>query len=919
MAYQQKIGVRWVPLALGVLAASALLAGRAIAQEPIQQVEITGSSIKRIAVEGALPIQHLTQEAIARSGAANIAELIQALPAMQGFTISAIAAGANTGGRVSASIHGIGENYTLVLLNGRRLAPQGAAPQSAGSTVNLNAIPMSAVERIEILTDGASAIYGSDAIAGVVNFILKKNLQGGSAEASYNAPEASGGGKSWNSSLSYGFGNLGTDRFNVLMAYRHDALTELKATDREFAKTAYLPFTHQGTNYISDRTSTATVPANVVVSFNGGLPTIGFSPYLKQNGTCPELNFASLTNTATTANCAFDFAATVKIVPESTRDSLFAKGTFQVTNSLSLFSDVAFSRYDTTARIAPNVAPFSILPSSAYYRDYVLPYLSAQQANNVKAVSGSYRTYDWGTRDSQTVTDSSQLVLGAEGELGAWNFNTGLTWSRNAIDERFVGGYARNKEFRDMLANRSFDPFAAIGSQTPEAMVLIQASLFSGSIRTASTTLRGVDAHGSRELFDLRGGKASIAVGADYRQYAYEQRPSAAVTEGLIYNFVGVPTYDMTRTNYGVFGELLAPLTKELELTLAARHDQFSAIDDAIARRTIGTRQHASTYKVSARYQPTQMLLLRGSYGTGFKVPGMLEIAQPLAFAGVTPSAWNCPVPHQDYCRPGIAQYNVLTGGNEALKPERSRQFTLGLRIDPSAAFSFGADLWDVEIRDAVSAITPQQAFGDPVKFRHLFTPFAEPSTGNTYWAFLSLAVNSGRLHNRGIDWDMTGRHKFGFGTFTANVNGTHLLISDYTTPGTDNVWTTNMNKFGINDAVSFRDQLRFTGSLETGAYTNSITVNYRNGYVDAEALVRNLSTNKNELLRLDVPSYTTVDWQGRYIINKAASVRAGIKNLLNVAPPLSLRASFGHQNGFDPRYADPMLRSFYLAGSYKF
>ena len=189
MKLQEKIGVRSVRLALGVLAGSLFIAGQAYAQEQVQRVEITGSSIKRIAVEGALPVQRVSAEAIARSGATNVAELMQSLPAMQGFTITATAAGSNSGGNVGSSIHDVGTGYTLVLLNGRRLAPQGS-----GSAVNLNAIQLSAIERIEILTDGASALYGSDAIAGVINFIMKKNQQGGSIEGAFNAPQASGGG-----------------------------------------------------------------------------------------------------------------------------------------------------------------------------------------------------------------------------------------------------------------------------------------------------------------------------------------------------------------------------------------------------------------------------------------------------------------------------------------------------------------------------------------------------------------------------------------------------------------------------------------------------------------------------------------------------------------------------------------------------
>lgn len=207
------------------------------AQEAAQRVEITGSSIKRIASEGALPVQVITSAQIQRSGATSVAELVQKLPAMQGFTIADIAIGTNSGGIVTASIHDIGESYTLVLLNGRRVAPTGS-----GSRINLNAIPMSAIDRIEVLTDGASALYGSDAIAGVVNFVLKSNMEGGNVSARVDVP-LEGGGKSANASVTYGFGNLDVNKFSLVASYRHDEQKQLKSGDREFADSAYLPFT----------------------------------------------------------------------------------------------------------------------------------------------------------------------------------------------------------------------------------------------------------------------------------------------------------------------------------------------------------------------------------------------------------------------------------------------------------------------------------------------------------------------------------------------------------------------------------------------------------------------------------------------------------------------------------------------------
>lgn len=913
MMLKEKMVTRSVRLALGLVSGLALT--QAFAQEQqMQRVEITGSAIKRINVEGALPVQTLTQEAIAKTGATNIAELIQTLPAMQGFTVSAIAAGTNSGGRVSASIHDIGEAYTLVLLNGRRLAPQGS-----GSTVNLQAIPMSAVERVEILTDGASALYGSDAIAGVINFVLKRNHQGGNIEANYSQPNAGRAGGSRYVAATYGWGDLDTQGFNILASYRRDEQDQVKATDRSFGSTAYRPFQHNGTNYIYDRTSSATIPANVTVQFNNRIPSIGFSPYLKENGNCPELSYVSINNNAAVQNCAFDYASTIEIVPENKRDSLFLKGTVKLNNAWTAFTDMAYSRFDLTARIAPNVAPFSIPLNSANYTTYVAPYLTETQRANIRSVSGLYRTYDWGTRDSQTITESKHFVAGLEGDVAGWSTTTALTWSQNAIDERYVGGYVKNKEFRDMLTTGAFNPFAPIGAQSDATKQLIQNSLFNGSIREASTTLKVADVRASRELFTLPSGAVQMALGADYRQYHYEQTPSADAAAGVLYNFNANPAYDMKRDNIGAFAELAIPVTKQIEVNAALRYDDIKAIDNGITGTKMGEDQSKSTYKISARYQPTPALLFRGSYGTGFKAPSMLDIAQPPVNAGFTASPWECPIEHPEYCRPGKAQYNVISSGNENLRPETSKQFTLGMRFEPSTRFGMGLDLWDVKLRDAVSSVSEQQAWSDTTKFRDLYTTYTEPATGDTYWAFRRSSVNIGKSHYRGIDWDLTGRHRFGFGTLTASVNGTHMLKADYTRPGTDDDWTNSMNYFGINNAVTFRNIARFTATLDTGALSNSLIANYRNGYTDAQATVRNTSTGKNESLRLEVPSHTTFDWQLRYKVTDAFTIRGGIKNLFDRDPPLSLRASSGHQVGFDARYADPLGRQTYVTGNYKF
>ena len=185
-----------------LLAITGTLPMLAHGQDASQRVEITGSSIKRIAGEGALPVQILTRADIDRSGAKSAEDLIQALPAMQGFLTASQSVNGNGGGVQNAALHSLDSRYTLVLLNGRRMAAY-----DAGSGVNLASIPLSAVERIEVLTDGASALYGSDAVAGVVNFILRKNQTALTVDMNLNSPEAKGG-RSSNFSISKGFGDL---------------------------------------------------------------------------------------------------------------------------------------------------------------------------------------------------------------------------------------------------------------------------------------------------------------------------------------------------------------------------------------------------------------------------------------------------------------------------------------------------------------------------------------------------------------------------------------------------------------------------------------------------------------------------------------------------------------------------------------
>ncbi|MCE4553686.1 TonB-dependent receptor domain-containing protein [Roseateles cellulosilyticus] len=906
----------------------------AFAQQQLERVEITGSSIKRIASEGSVPIQTFSAEQIKSTGATNVAELLQRIPAMQGFSIADTAIGSNSGGTAFASLHDIGQAYTLVLLNGRRLAPTGD-----GGRVNLSSIPMSAIDRIEVLTDGASALYGSDAIAGVINFVLKRNKQGGEITASYSNP-LEGGGKSAYASITYGFGDLERDRFNVVATYRHDDQQRLKSGDRDFAKTAYVPVSYQGKDYVYDRTSTSADPANAQVTFKKigtdtkPLSAYSFNPYLMSNGSCAPNNFYNLANTipladvktnkAGTAQCAFDFVSTIDIYPEYKRDAAFVSSQFKVNDSVKLFSDLAYTRYDLTARIAPNPVPIDIPVGSALYNKYVSPYLTAEQQARVDTVTAAFRATDFGTRNSETITQAKHVVVGAEADIGSWNINGALTWSQNALDEQYVGGYFKKTEFTNIVSALAIDPFVPSGNQTAAAQQLISDSIYHGSIRTASTTLKGGDVRASGELFDLPAGPVNLGVGLDVRNYHYKQTPSNDAVNGVIYNFAANPKYDLERDNYGVFAELLVPVAKNVELNASLRRDSISKIKDAVNGRDFGTTAKATTYKLSGKYTISSQIMVRGSYGTGFKAPDMLDIAQPLVSNGVTASQYDCPFPGDGSgsppCKPGKAQYSQLSGGNENLKPEKSKQATLGFRVEPTANFSAQFDYWQVKLRDAVSGVSANQAFGDPQKYANLFSLYRQPAEKNDFYAFMALSTNIGQQITKGIDWEFEGRVNIpDVGRLTTSVNGTYMIKSSYTRPGTSDDFTDSMGHYGENAAVTFRNIFGTQFKLQSGNFTNSLFIKYRSKYKDRNQTVRDLSTGKNTTIALDVPEYITLDYQGTYRWSKALELRLGINNLLNSAPPLTLRDSSGHQVAYDPRYASPMMRTVYVTGSYSF
>ena len=932
------------------MAVGSLVSAGALAQDA-QRVEITGSSIKRIASEGALPVQTLTRADIDRSGAKSAEELIQGLPAMQGFLTASESVNGKGGGVQNAALHTLDPRYTLVLLNGRRLAAY-----DSGSGVNLASIPLAAVERVEVLTDGASALYGSDAVAGVVNFILRKNQTALTIDASTNVPEHSGGGSS-NFAISKGFGDLEKDRFNVMLAFSHDEQNQLNAADRSFAKSGIVPFSFAGQNYTLYQLAVNTTPASVTLGLknpvtgpNGpaSVNAVTFSPnYLKNKACAPN---TALTTVDLDKACWFDYAGTVQLIPSSKRDSLFASGTFKISNDASLFGEVVSTKFDQKSRFAPPAQVIALPLTDPLYLANVTPYLAALGIDpaNVKKAQTNNRFVDAGGRSYLYSTRSDHIAFGIEGVIKGFDYTASYVHSTNALNSYYDGGFMSRNCYNTAKAAGKIDPFAASGGNAVTFAPCILKELNDST----KTSLDVLSVRGSGEIFTAPGGKAQLGVGFDYTKQKYDDLPSAITmgpnslhggTDTAFGAAPGALPVGASRNNWGAFGELLIPVTKALDLSAAIRYDDYSKIvnkyvfdlgGNLLAPATQGNANNKATYKLAMRFRPIDSLLIRGSYGTGFKAPNLDEVTQPVADGGVTSGKYPCPVkspdPRAADCK-GTTQYDLLLGGNSltgvnGLKPEESTNTTLGMRFEPSPGMSFGLDYWSVKMKNQIQELPETFPFGNPAAYDALFRTVFDAGQGQNKLATLLPKYNLGSSRYEGIDWEATFGSNTSLGKLYLVWSGTYMLRSE---KEVDGVVESSVDRFdGFNNATS-RIIQRLTTSLKTGMFTNALTWNWRSGYQDAVQTAADQtvkivnadgSLGDNATVVRSVGSYSTIDWQTRVEATKNIVVTVGVKNLLDKNPPFSIRtAGGGNQIGYDGRYASPLGRQFYLGGNLKF
>ncbi|MCA1857232.1 TonB-dependent receptor [Massilia oculi] len=904
-------------LAASVVAALGLMAQQAWAQatlQPdvpkIQRVEVTGSLIKRLDTEAALPVEVISRENIDKMGVTTAAELVKNIsantaPLTDGPSISDSTSGQR--GFNGANMRGIGVSSTLILLNGRRLANFASPGDNAG--VDLNNIPAGAIQRVEVLKDGASAIYGTDAIGGVINFITRKDYTGIDLAASAAGTQHGGAGKR-TVSLSGGTGDLATDRFNVWGVLDVQQLDALRSGQRSFIAERALATT------LPAQMSSNTFPANVDISAaqRSALIAAGLLPagsrVSRVNPSAPNCNPPATVYAAQgpggVAGCSYDYMEDTEIYPDSRKLGFIGRATFQLDENNQLFAELVQTEATTKYVLSPNPVrirnlPVAILPE-AYRRALTGPGLPA-------TFSGiRYRMKEAGNRSNEVTSEGQRLVLGATGNVKGWDYDLALARAENRADDRYFDGYVLFDKFDAAVRSGTVNPFAP---SSQAGLDLINSIKVDDVARKAKGVSTSIDGKMSRALATLGGGDLALAVGGEFRREHQMFNPSQLLVSNNIAGdrdstvpageLLEVETADNTRKVGSVFAEINAPFTKALEMQFALRYDHYSEVGST------------TNPKVGLRWQPNTTFLLRASVGTGFRAPSLSDLKRPTIFgtsAGILTDP-QCVAQEGsiDLC---TDQWGVERRSNPDLKPEKSRQFTLGTVFELNKRTNFSIDYWNIEKKDVISTLGEQVIIENPAAYNG---KYIERDEDGFISNILLMKENQGRLKTSGIDIAADWRSERGaWGRFGVNLSGTRILKYDRQY-GPSEPFRSNLGVF-LNDQAIQKWRHRVSFEWDGGPATLTLANQYSSSYTDQNTTYDPFTDTL--LAPNHVKAYSLWDLTGSWAITKQLKLRAGVLNLLDKDPPFSNQAYF-FLAGYDPSYTDPRGRNAFVSVNYAF
>jgi iron complex outermembrane receptor protein len=894
---------RYVALAL-IGATSTALAQTAspppAADSDLQEIVVTGSLIKRVNAETAEAITIVKMDTLKDMGVTSVEQALALVTSnnASGVTTSSNVAAFN-GGASFASLRGLGGSRTLILLDGERLASN----VNFGGAVDLNTIPFAAIDHIEVLREGASSEYGSDAIAGVINFITKKDYSGGEVNVNYSRPQHAGG-ASDNVDLTYGIGNLASDGYNLMITANVAGQQELVASQRSFAATGY-------------------DPAASLANFNGPYgPWPG--SYQDANGSLWQVGYPQCAGNphlaAVNGSCQYEYSGAVDLIPADKSQSGLISFTKSLPGNNSLSIQYFFARFDLQTWGGPQEYFFTVDPSSPYYPTAGESSCVGTCSTTTPALGGPVPA-GWtdpnNNRYFENVNTEQRAVLTFKGSNAGWDYAASFNWSQNKGVQQVRGGEANYALLAPggTLSNL-INPF---GPQSAAGQALINSAYQEGDLEIGTLSLYELGAHASHPLGDLfdAGRPAAFAVGVDYKDEEITNQPTPLAT--TLYTATYYPPFSIAgaRVSEAAYVELNVPVSKDAEFTVSDRQDRYS---------DFGTTNNA---KISFAYQPFSALKFRGAASTGFRAPSLVDLYSPQTFGATQGNIYN-----PTYCSPGnyttvysqlncISQGLALYGGNPNLTAETSQNFDLGMIISPVANLGITLDYYRVIIKNSIGTVPPPTIYASPTAFAADFVlnnagTLSPASASNlecptpkaaTCGYIIDTKANTGGTVTDGFDLSVNYLLSTDYGKFRLGLEGTFVTdfkVQQYTGgPEVDILgqwsdfvapvirwqhlatvdWT--FDRFGAGLSHQFTEHY---GDEFPNAAGNAITVgNYSlfNGYVSFKPI---------ESLKLLL----------------------GINNILDTNPPFS-NQNQNWQSGYNPIESSPLGRAFYVKANWKF
>lgn len=641
---------------------ASLVAGNAFAQtqaeekkeetKSLDRVEVVGSRVKRAEIEGALPVTVIDRAAIDATGKASVADVLRDTT-FASFGNFRPQSGSSAQALADIDLRGLGSSRTLVLIDGRR-APK--APFAAGSQ-DLNAIPTSAVERIEILSDGASAVYGSDAIGGVVNIVLRKDFEGAEIRAGLGMTAVKGGDTHEYAAT---FGTAG-ERGRMIMS--------ASANDRDMV------FTRDQIGYVRG----VSVYGNNYRVYNQNTGAFVTAPTAVPGFACNTNGFWRTAG----GTCSFDFNSVAANEASIKNKGLFARGDYQITDNWSVYMTAMAQKVNSFGRYAP--VPVLALVADGTPNDII--------KGDGLATALYHRMAAGGNRDTTSDANVTDLLLGFQGRV--WDkvdLDFGIRRSNYRYNE-FGTGYSVNPllvaalEAGDYLVT---DPYGT----DPTTL----SSVFATINRRSTSTVEEAYATANFDLFEMAGGTSNMAVGVESRKETYADLYDSLSEAGVIDGSAGNSAAG-SRKVQSIFAEWLFPIVNSFEVTLAGRYDKYSDYGSDFAP------------KIGMRWHPVENFTLRGSYGTGFRAPSLDILTQKTSFSAdsvVDPQTCIIFGGTPAQCQTASVQVDAYYRANPNLSSEQSKQWSLGMAYDPTDWLNFTLDYYNIEIEERIRQFTSQ-------------------------------------------------------------------------------------------------------------------------------------------------------------------------------------------------------------------